>query len=376
MSGSLSFDPKRFPTLNDVLTTEKMGSAEYAVVKLLSQDNEILDDIVFKEGNMEQGHKTFIQGSLPKSYWTGLTRGVVASKSSYLEVTDSCGMMESISVTHDKLREYGDKSGNWRRTQDMDHAMSMTQEMARAVIAGDESINPKQFTGLRPRYDRNDGKNKRYILDALKINGDIDAGDIKMPNGGNLEGKYKNPDDTNAVSDFTDIWLVNWGDGVFGFYPKGMSGGLTVKASQNASWETEENNDGETEHFEVWRTHFKWRMGLVVADYRNAVRIANVHKDLLRTNFDSSAINNGQDLPRLINFAMRRMPSGMVGRPAIYLDQDTETNLDWQLSLSVAQSTLTMGEYGGRDRVKRLKGMPLRQVDVLSELTYKRALSA
>ena len=51
------------------------------IVELLGQTNEILEDMVFVEGNLETGHKTTVRTGLPSATWRMLNYGVQPSKS-------------------------------------------------------------------------------------------------------------------------------------------------------------------------------------------------------------------------------------------------------------------------------------------------------
>ena len=52
-----------------------------AIVELLSQNNEILDDMLWMEGNLPTGHKTTVRTGLPSATWRLLNYGVALSKS-------------------------------------------------------------------------------------------------------------------------------------------------------------------------------------------------------------------------------------------------------------------------------------------------------
>ena len=47
-----------------------------AIIELLSQTNEILDDMLVMEGNLPTGHKTTIRTGLPQATWRLLNAGV------------------------------------------------------------------------------------------------------------------------------------------------------------------------------------------------------------------------------------------------------------------------------------------------------------
>ncbi len=58
------------------------------IINLLSQTNEILDDMLWVEGNLPTGHKTTIRTGLPSAYWRLLNMGVPRGKSTTAQITE------------------------------------------------------------------------------------------------------------------------------------------------------------------------------------------------------------------------------------------------------------------------------------------------
>jgi len=52
-----------------------------SIIELLSQTNEILDDMLVVEGNLPTGHKTTVRTGLPQATWRLLNLGVPNTKS-------------------------------------------------------------------------------------------------------------------------------------------------------------------------------------------------------------------------------------------------------------------------------------------------------
>ena len=65
------------------------------VAELLSQSNEILEDCVFKEGNLPTGERVVIRTGLPTVYWRALNQGIPSSKSTTAQVDEACGILEA-----------------------------------------------------------------------------------------------------------------------------------------------------------------------------------------------------------------------------------------------------------------------------------------
>jgi hypothetical protein len=67
------------------------------IVEVLNQVNDILQDLVFIEGNLPTGHKTTIRSGLPEATWRQLNYGVQPKKSKTVSVTDTCGIIAQLS---------------------------------------------------------------------------------------------------------------------------------------------------------------------------------------------------------------------------------------------------------------------------------------
>ena len=65
------------------------------IVEMLSNTNEILDDMLFIEGNLPTGHRTSIRTGLPTAAWRLLNTGTQPSKSLTAQIDESCGILEA-----------------------------------------------------------------------------------------------------------------------------------------------------------------------------------------------------------------------------------------------------------------------------------------
>ena len=64
------------------------------VAEILSQANEIYDDLVWKEGNTNTGEVYTVRTSLPTGAWRYIGQGVPTSKSTTAQGRVNCGMLE------------------------------------------------------------------------------------------------------------------------------------------------------------------------------------------------------------------------------------------------------------------------------------------
>ena len=83
------------PTLADVAKATDPDGKIATIVEILNETNEILDDMVWKEGNLPTGHRTTIRAGLPAPTWRKLYGGVQPNKATNVQVTDTTGMLEA-----------------------------------------------------------------------------------------------------------------------------------------------------------------------------------------------------------------------------------------------------------------------------------------
>ena len=316
------------------------------IVNLLSQTNEILDDMLWKEGNLPTGNKTTVRTGLPASTWRMLYNGVPRSKSTTAQVTDTCGMLEAYSLVDKDLAELEGNQASFRLSEDMSFLESMNQQMAKALFYGNEQDMPAAFTGLAPRYNTLDTS---VAASAANV---LDAG-----------GKGS----TN-----TSIWLACWGPTTgFGIFPKGKSAGLQQRdVTTDAPVYDDDGNP-----FQAYQTHFKWDCGVTVRDWRYFARIANIDVDSLTGDNAANLISlmtaacfKPPTMPRsAANVQSATATNGVVplsfGRPAFYVNRTIATALSLQAQ-NKTNVLLRLEEWDGMP-VTTFRGIPIRTCDAI-----------
>lgn len=317
------------PTLLDLKMAMDPKGQIAQVVEILNETNEILDDMVFVEGNLPTGHQTSIRAGLPAPTWRKLYGGVQPAKSRMVKVTDSTGMLEAYAEVDVALAKINNNSAAWRQSEDKAFIEGMSQEAADTLIYGNESTEPEAFTGLAARFNS-----------------------LSAANGDNIVSG------SGAGADNQSIWLVVWGPNtVHGIYPKGTQVGLSVKDLGEV---TIEDVDGAGGRMQALRTHYKWDMGLSVRDWRYVVRIANIdNSDLTK---DAAS---GADLIDLMVQALELIPNLRAGRPAFYVSRRVRSFLRRQMVNKVKSAALTLEQVAGK-HVVHFDGVPVRRVDALT----------
>lgn len=317
------------PTLLDLAKRMDPGGKIDTIVEMLNETNEVLDDMVWQEGNLITGNMTTVRTGLPVPTWRKLYGGVQPTKSRTAQITDTTGMLEAYAEVDKALADLNGNTAEFRLSEDSAHIEGMSQEMAETLFYGNEGTAPEKFTGLSPRF--ND-------LAAESADNIIDAG--------------------GTGSDNSSIWLVIWGpQTAFGIVPKGSTAGLKM---ENKGQVTIENIDGQGGRMEAYRTHYRWDAGLTVRDWRHIVRIANIDKSLLTVD-----LATGANLADLMFRATEIPPSLNRGRAVWYMNRTVRGMLRRQLPYATRNSTLTVEDVGGR-KVTMFGGIPIRTVDALA----------
>ena len=314
------------PTLLDVAKRLDPDGKIAAIVEILNATNPVLDDLTFVEGNLPTGHRTTIRTGLPTPTWRKLYGGVQPTKSTTVQVTDSCGMLEAYAEVDKALADLNGNTAAFRLSEDAAHIEAMGQEMASTLFYGNEGTEPEAFTGLAPRYNSKSAQNADNIIDA----------------GG-------------TGSDNTSIWLCVWGPQTgFGIYPKGSVAGLQMTDKGQV---TVENVDGNGGRMEAYRTHYRWDAGLTIRDWRYFVRIANI---------DVSDLDTVANTKSIINWmiqASERIPELGKGRAAFYMNRRLREKLRLGI-LEKISSNLTWETVSG-ERVMTFDDIPVRRCDAL-----------
>lgn len=327
------------PTLLDVSKRLDQDGSVAKVVEMLSQQNEIFDDMVWIEANQITGHRTTIRSGLPTPTWRKLYGGVQPTKSRTVQVTDSMGMMEAYAEVDKALVDLNSNAAAFRLSEDMAHIEGMNQEFTSSLLYANEATAPEEFTGLAPRYNSTTAENGRNII--------TDVAADAAPDG---------------AAENSSMWLIVWGPNtIHGIYPKGSQAGLQIT---DKGVVTVENVDGAGGRAEMYRTHYRWDCGLCVRDWRYAVRITFNKEDLIPSSSASVAGTSGPNLINLMSRALRRIPNLNMGRPAFYANSEVLDMIDLQ-SMNRSVMAFTNSDDAQGKMVTKFRQVPIRRVDAI-----------
>jgi len=301
-----------------------------AIIEILSQTNEILEDMSWLECNDGTNHKTTIRSGLPSGTWRMLNYGVQPEKSRTVQVSDSTGMLETYSKIDKALADLNGNTAAFRLSEDVAFIEGLNQTMASTIIYGNVSSDPEKFTGLAPRYNSTTAENGEQIISG----------------GG-------------TGSDNTSIWFVVWSPSiVHGLYPKGSKAGLVHRDLGEDTFE-----DAAGGEYQGYRAHYKWDAGLTLRDWRGVARIPNIDvselADAGETGFD------GAEIPNLMIKAYHKIARVKKrGRPVIYCNETVMTALDL-IASNKTNTWFTKSDGVDGNEILRFRGIPIKQVDAI-----------
>lgn len=335
----MAYQPYLGGELPNIVNVTKAMNPDGTIAKiaeLLVQSNPMLLDIPMIEGNLPTGHRTTMRADTPTPTWRKLNYGVRPTKSTTVQVDDTIGMCEDFGEVDAELANLNGNTAEFRMSQDKPHIDGMSNEMASSLIYADTSVNPEEFLGIAPRFDQLTLTGKPAVQQqSAHLPNVIDLGG----SGGNL----------------TSIYGIAWGeDTVHGVYPKGSSAGLLA---EDLGKTVLTDNDGG--RFMGYRSHYQWKMGLSVADWRAITRIVNI---------DLSNLEDGATqilLYKAIIKSMHAVPPQYRNRLKFYCSPAISAMLDFA---AVEKGNVHLGrtEVFGEE-IMSFRGRPLRESHAILE---------
>lgn len=302
------------------------------IVELLSQTNEILTDMLWKEGNLPTGERITVRTGLPTVAWRLLNAGTAPSKSTTAQIDEQTGMLEAWSEVDKDLAELNGNTAEFRLSEAQAFIEAMNQEMASTLFYGNSGTAPEEFTGLAVRYsDLSSANNSQNVLSG-----------------------------SGAGSDNSSVWLVCWGQNtVFGVFPKGSKAGLMHEDLGLVTVEVTAGVAGN--RMRAYQDHWQWKAGIALKDWRYVVRICNI--DISNLVAKSSAA----DLTELMIKAMHRIPNLSLGKPVFYMNRTCIQMLDIQRRDDIISGGGLKWETVDGKLIPFFRGIPVRTVDALTE---------
>lgn len=262
------------------------------VAEVLSQKNQIIDKILFKEGNLPTGHRATIDSALPAPVWRMLNQGVAPTSGSTAQIDFQCGMLADRSHVDVKLAKLNGNVKAYRMAKAKQHIEGMSQEMASTMFYGSAAA-ANEFVGFANYYTSTSAANGENILLA----------------GG-------------SGSDQTSIYLMGFGEGVYGIFPKGSSAGLN-----HQDLGEDDVDDANGNPYRAYKDLFEWDAGLVVEDWRYGARIANIEVSDLLALTSTQAVTASTSIIKLMTRLIDRIPDLNACTPYFMVNRTVASNL-------------------------------------------------
>lgn len=310
------------------------------IAELLSQTNEVLEDCVWKEGNLPTGERVVIRTGLPTTYYRALNAGIPSSKSTTTQVDEACAMIEARSEMDVDLAKLNGNTNQFRLSEDSAFIESMNQTFVNGLFKGNTATDPKQFLGFENRYTSTSAGNGSNIL---------------------LGG---------GSSNLSSIYLVCWSDRtVYCPFPKGSNAGLM---KEDLGVQT--IFDG-TNRMQAYVSRFQWKPGLAVKDWRYVVRIANIDTSptgadsIFTTASGAQGTASARNVIKLMARAMDKIPSFGGVKSCFYMNRTIYSGLRIQ-AMDRTQGVLDiekgLSQFGTPMSWLTFQGIPCRKVDALT----------
>ncbi len=312
------------------------------VAEILSQANEIYDDLVWKEGNTNTGHVYTVRTSIPQGWWRYIGQGVPMMKSTTAQGRVNCGMLEGNSTIDLKLLEMSGDENKFRYEEDNAFMEGLGQNIAGTFVYGNNPANPAQFTGFCAFYSA--------ISGAVYNPNMFDGGGTGSNNG--------------------SINLIGWNPRtIYGMFPKHSKAGLTLEPLDYV----QVAYDAAGNPYRAKMTWFKQEAGLVIEDWRWGARYCNL--DVTSAGLGGTSPS---DLFATMSKMVLRMPKlarsnsgitetdaksegGLVVRPAFYTNRTIRGFMDIQ-AIRDKNVLISHKDYAGAP-VTSFREIPIRVND-------------
>ena len=237
----------QWPSIIDLSSRINGAQKQVYIAEMLSQANDVWDDMPILEANEIGGHEFVFRTSIPAGAWRQYNQGIPYSKSTTAKARVGLGSLEDYSQVDRMLAEDSGDIDQFRENEDVAFLEGMSQTMAQTLFYGNTAVTPIEFMGLSPFYNtitQANAQNAQNVINGLGI-----------------------------ASANTSLWLVCWGERtIFGLYPRGSKAGLTMEDKAD----TVPGFDSVGNRFEAYTSWFRHQMGLCPQDWRYGARVANI----------------------------------------------------------------------------------------------------
>ena len=325
-------------TYADWAKTRSPGDMYAKAAEVLAQKNEVLLDQVMKEGNLETGDQQRIRTGLPSVYYRMMGEPTPSSKSTSTQITETCAILGGWSYVNKDIADLGDLA-RLREEEAMTFMESLAQQDAATLFYG-SSTNAKAYVGLANRYNALSGsENSQNVINC------------------------------GGSTNLTSAWLIGWSDStIYGIYPKRSQAGIQHKY-HDLQIINSTNGDGDLLSTTAYADEWHLKKGLMVKDWRYAVRVANIDTVALAARSGTQAITAATNIIYALSEAMDLIPSKSGVKLGIYCNRSVSSALR-RMALDKTISTLTiekgLNQFGPNIFTATFDGVPIRICDQIT----------
>lgn len=302
-------------TLIEVAKRKAPDNTMANIAEVLSEENFIIQDALWREANDTFSNKTVRRASLPSGSWRKLNAGVATESSETVEMVDTIGLLETWAQNDIEVINAFPNPKQARNDEAMAFVEGLGQTMAATMIYGNSATTPEKFTGIAPRL-------------------------------ANIAATTNVINEGGTGSDLCSIFVIDWSPtGAYMVYPKNSVAGLEHK---DKGIETVRDSSGNM--YEAYVDKFSWKAGMVIKNSKSIGRIANI---------ESTGSSNIFDEDNLITL-MNRMTKGPGRR--IYTNETVMTQMEIRAK-DKTNINYTTVEGIAPGPVLMFKGVPVRLVD-------------
>jgi len=327
--------PNEVPNLVTVAKRTDPDGSIASIAEFLTESNPVLEDMPVVESNLATGHRMTIRADMPQATWRKLNYGVRDSKSATEQVDETIGMLEDYAEVDKDLANLNGNSAEFRLSEDRPHIDGMSATMAETLFYGNTAVHPERFLGIAPRYDSLTLDKPTAVTPSAHLKNVISLG--------------------GTGSALTSVYYVVWGENtVFGLYPQGSKAGLSQQDLGEVTL-----FDPEGGKYQGYRTHYQWKLGLAVKDWRYIVRVCNINLN----DMDDAATRKA--LYQAMIKAKYAVPNVSMGRGVFYCSAAIAAMLDIA-AVEKENAALGIAEIFGRE-VTVFRNSPIRPCNAILE---------
>lgn len=312
-------------TLADIGKSLDPNGQLAAVIELLNNSHEIIDDMSWMEGNIDTGHRFTQRTSIPTASFRMFNQGVPIVKTTRAQQTETCSILEDWLKADKAEINLGGRGAAFKTSETKGIMEGMTQKLATTTFYGSLAQDPAGLIGLANRYWSVNSANGNQASNVL------DSGGTGSTN--------------------TSVYFIGWSpETVTGIYPKGSKAGLQVN-----DMGTQIAYDASGNPYAVEMVQFTWQCGLAVLDWRYVIRICNIDVSLFS---GGSAANLYRQMIRAINI----IPNLNGKRFAFYGNRAFKTWADIQATEKSTNAFQVITDNQGK-MFTGFRGYPVRLCD-------------